>query len=269
MKNEFDILVIEDESVVIEAAKKILTPEALKVDEALDAGTALDKLQQNKYKLILSDLMLPKISGFGLIEIVKRKYPTIPIIMITGYATLENAIQSFKVGAFDFIPKPFDFEELLGVVHRAINFVEMMNNYKQVENPKELFYKEQCQSEDQLIKYYFLGEHAWVKLDQDGSAVVGVGVTFPKIIGDIVRIDFPPINEEINQGNVCVQITTQEKFVHTVWAPLSGRVIENNREIEQNANLINTDPFFQGWLVRILPTNLESELVNLTFNNLK
>jgi CheY-like chemotaxis protein len=260
MKTKFDILVVEDEPVVIEAAKKILTPEAFKVDEALDAETALQKLRHNKYKLILSDLMLPKISGFELIEIVKRKYSNIPIIAITGYATFENAIQSFKLGVFDFIPKPFALEELLGVVSRGMNFIEVMN--KDQKHMGRLY--KQRFVEEKLIKHYFLGQHAWAKLDQDGSAVFGVGETFPQIIGEIQRVDFPTVNEEINQGNVCVRITTKDELMHTVWAPLSGRVIENNHEIEQNPNLINTDPFFRGWLVRIIPTNLESELGNLT-----
>jgi CheY-like chemotaxis protein len=263
MKAEFDILVVEDEPVVIEAAKKILTPESLKVDEALDAETALQKLRHNKYKLVLSDLMLPKISGFDLIEIVKRKYPNIAIITITGYATLENAVQSFKLGVFDFIPKPFTFEELLGVVYRGMKFIEMISSHKRKDNQKEWLTRKRYVG-DKLVKYYFLGQHAWAKLDQDGSAIFGVGETFPRIIGDIQRVDFPPINEEISQGSVCVQITTKQHLVHTVWAPLSGRVIEYNRDIEQNAHLIHTDPFFQGWLVRIIPTNLESELVNLT-----
>ena len=207
--------------------------------------------------------MLPKTSGLELIEIVKRKYPQIPMIIITGYATLENAVQSLKVGAFDFIPKPFSFEELLGVVSRAINFIELMRSAKQEEDSIERLIKQLRQIDDKE-KFYFLGKHSWAKLDKDGSAIVGVGETFYKIIGKIQQVIFPSVNEEIDQGNVCTRIITQDQLVHTVWAPLSGKVIKNNLEVEKNAGLINTTPFSQGWLLRIIPTNLEMELVNLT-----
>ncbi|NOQ98366.1 MAG: response regulator, partial [Calditrichae bacterium] len=98
MFSNYDILIIEDEKVVIDSAKKILIPEGFKVDDTFSVDKALQKLKQNKYKLILTDLMLPKISGIELTEIVTQKYPDIPIIIITGYATLENAVQSLKVG---------------------------------------------------------------------------------------------------------------------------------------------------------------------------
>lgn len=254
MANDYDILVIEDEPVVIEAAKKILLPENFTLDEALDAASALNKLQDNHYQLILSDLMLPKVSGFELIETVKRKYPHLPIIAITGYATLENAVQSLKMGAFDFIPKPFDLEELLGVVNRAMSFKKMMASPDRSE-----WHSLKARSG----KYYFLGQHSWAKIDQDGSAILGVGETFAGVVKDVERIRVTPINEEICQGSVFAWITTKQNLVHMVWAPLSGKVIENNCEIEQDANLINTDPFFRGWLIRIIPTNLEGELVHL------
>jgi CheY-like chemotaxis protein len=237
-------------------------PEKLTVDEALDAETALRKLQHNRYKLILSDLMLPKVSGFEFIKTVKSTYPKLPIIVITGYATLENAVQSLKVGAFDFIPKPFAFEELLGVVYRAISFAKMMESAGRDDNYIEQPHRE-CLIGEKLEKCYFLGQHSWAKLDQDGSAVFGVGETFAGVVEDIQGVSCAAVNEEISQGNAFACITTKQNLVHTIWAPLSGKIIANNPEIEQNVNLINTDPFLKGWLARIIPTNLESELSNL------
>ncbi len=263
MKSKSDILVVEDEPVVIESAKKILVPEGFIVDGAVNAEIALEKLQQHEYKLILSDLMLPKISGFELIEEAKRKCPKTPIIMITGYATFENAVKSFKLGVFDFIPKPFDIDELLGVVNRALKFSERTKSNKKGKKPIEWLGKQHF-CEDKIENLYFLGQHAWAMLDRDGSSTMGVGETFLSIVEDIRRIEFPTVNEEMSQGNVCVRITTDEQLVHRVWAPLSGTVIKINHHVKQNANLINVDPFHQGWLVRIIPTNLENELENLT-----
>ena len=110
MDKEYDVLIVEDESVVLASIKKIIEPENLVVDAAVDVDSALEKLSRNTYRLIISDLMLPKISGYDFIQVIKEKYPCIPLIVITGYATLENALQSFKTGSFDFIPKPLFWE---------------------------------------------------------------------------------------------------------------------------------------------------------------
>ncbi|NIR52786.1 response regulator [candidate division KSB1 bacterium] len=260
MNNKCDILVVEDEPVVIDAAKKILVPEGYKVDDAEDAESALHKLEGNKYHVILSDLMLPNITGLGLLERVKCREPAVPVVMITGYATLENAVKSFKDGAFDFIPKPFDMEELLGVVYRARKFFELSRNRKDslAEVPG---------MNDEAVKSYFLGDHAFASLAEDGSVLFAVGKTFPKLMGEVKDVELPEVDTEVLQGNPCVKIITRNKLVHKVWAPLSGRVIEINHKLEEDTGLIDSDPFDQGWLVRVIPTNLENELENLTPRN--
>lgn len=257
MEQQFDILIIENEQVVIEAAKKILTHQSFTVDEALNSEVALQKLQQHRFKLIISDLMLPRISGIDLIEKVNHANPEIPIIIITGYAMLENAVKCFKVGAFDFIPKPFDVEELVGVVHRAMRHIEIMRTTSKRDTKLPPL-------ADRTGTYYFLGKHSWAKVDQDGVTTFGVGVTFSGRMGAIQQVELPNLNSEVWQGNLCARIISQDQLLHMVWAPLSGKVIDVNREVEQNPNLINTDPFNHGWLIKVIPTNLEKELENLT-----
>ena len=269
MNEQFDILIVENEQVIVEAARKILNSEGFIIDEALNSEIALEKLQQHKYKLIISDLMLPRISGFDLIKKVTSTDPDIPIIIITGYAMLENAVKCFKVGAFDFIPKPFDFEELLGVVHRAMKHGAILRESSGKKRKYQPFEASSVANAEMSLKqYYFLGEHSCAKVDKDGVIMVYVGETFPGRIGEIQQVELPIINTEVLQGNLCVRIISKDQLIHMVWAPLSGKIIEINREIEKNPNLINTDPLNQGWLIKIIPTNLESELENLTLKNI-
>ena len=263
MFSNYDILIIEDEKVVIDSAKKILIPEGFKVDDTFSVDKALQKLKQNKYKLILTDLMLPKISGIELTEIVTQKYPDIPIIIITGYATLENAVQSLKVGAFDFIPKPFAFEELLGVVQRAMKFRETINLSRENRTGLNSTSQQTCNGDD-WGKYYLLGHHSWAKLSQDGTAILGISATYSRTIGKTQQIYFPEINDLIIQGNMLVRIITPNQMLHRVWAPLSGKVIEKNKQFEKKGIFIDEDPFIESWLVYIIPANLEEELLNLT-----
>lgn len=266
MSNQFDILIIEDDPVIVNATSKVLLREGFRIDEALDADRAFNKLQQNKYKIIVSDLMLPQISGIEIIEKVQETNPKIPIIIMTGYAMFENAIKCFKAGAFDFIPKPFDIDELLGVVYRAMRHAELMPGPIAHENRFQLQNKKHNGS-NEPGNYYFLGQHSWANVDQDGVTVLGLGETFPARMDAIRSIEFPDIDTLIWQGNSCAKIIAQKHLVHTVWAALSGKVVAINHEIEKKPNLINTDPLNYNWLIKIIPTNLENELENLTLRS--
>lgn len=248
MSKGFDILIVEDEPVVSGAARKTLRAEGYEVEEVEDAPTALQRLEQNRYKLILCDLMLPNFSGFKLLEVLRADFPRLPVVIITGYATLENAIAAFKDGAFDFIPKPFDVDELLGVVYRGLRYSETEHRPALSVDPNS---------------HYRLGEHAVVRLDRDGSAIIMVGNSFPGLMGEIEKIELPTEDTEILQGNACVRIIARGPVVHKVWAPLSGRVLKVNHDVENDSDLINRDPYGQGWLVRLLPTNQEDEFQNL------
>jgi CheY-like chemotaxis protein len=255
MNQQSDILLVEDEPVVVDAACRILNSEGFTVDEVPSAEEALKKVPTGHYKLIISDLMLPGISGIELIKKVKNLDVAIPIIIITGYAMLENAVKSFNVGAFDFIPKPFDFEELLGVVYRAMKYFEKVKKSKPI--------APSIKSESNKGKYYFLGQHSWAKIDQTGVTTIGVGESFSKKIGTIKQVEFPMVNSEVWQGNLCVRFISNDQLIHMVWAPLSGEIIEINNEIKKTPNLIDTDPVHLGWLIKIIPINLQNELENL------
>lgn len=259
MNEKKNILLVEDDKVVAGAGRRILNAEGFTVDMAESAEDALGKFSQKKYELVLSDLMLPGMTGIELLKKLKKLNEEIHIIIITGYASLTNAVKTFKAGAFDFIPKPFDFEELAGVVYRAVQFNGMTQNMIQTDN-KNIKKRQNINGEE----LYSLGQHSWAKIDEDGSIIVGVGSTFARCVGNINSVELPLINNEISQGNLCVRIISQDYLNHMVWAPLSGKVIGLNNRVESEVDLINTDPFGDGWLIKIIPTNLERELENLT-----
>ena len=122
MTRRLDVLVVEDEPVVREAARKILLEEDLSIATANDVEQAMTILEDTQCRIVLSDLMLPGASGFDLLESIRSRWPGTEVVMITGYATIENTLTTFQKGAFDFVAKPFDIGELLGVVRRALRF---------------------------------------------------------------------------------------------------------------------------------------------------
>lgn len=102
------IAIIDDERDILEVLEKFLSrSEKFDIEIFLDPVTGLNAVQSGKYSLILLDIMMPKISGINLLEDVKKKQPDIKVIMMTAYSTIDKVIASNKLGADDYVTKPF------------------------------------------------------------------------------------------------------------------------------------------------------------------
>jgi DNA-binding response OmpR family regulator len=119
-KADHSVLVVDDEPIVCHSVRRILSKQNVMVEEAFDVDAALQKMKLNKYDLILLDLKMPKRSGIEVLNSIKTQYPDVPVIMITGYPSIETAIEATKLGAFNFIPKPFTPAELTKVTEEAL-----------------------------------------------------------------------------------------------------------------------------------------------------
>jgi DNA-binding response OmpR family regulator len=114
------ILVVDDEEVVCQSVKKILTKKGYSVDKALSAEEAVNKIDSTNYDLVITDLMMPKTSGIELLQIIREHYPELEVVMITGYASIESAVKATKLGATSYLPKPFTPDELTKVTEEAL-----------------------------------------------------------------------------------------------------------------------------------------------------
>jgi two-component system, NtrC family, nitrogen regulation response regulator NtrX len=117
------ILIIEDEAAIRRVLTKILSEEndSYKVEEAEDGLQGLEKVKNEDYDLILCDIKMPKMDGVEVLEAVKKIKPEIPMVMISGHGDLETAIQTMRLGAFDYISKPPDLNRLLNTVRNALD----------------------------------------------------------------------------------------------------------------------------------------------------
>lgn len=122
------ILVIDDEERVREGCRKVLTREGYEVTIAESGEVGLKMIERRHYDIILLDLMMPSLSGFDVLAHVKALHPDTVIIVISGYATVENSIEAMKRGAFDFIPKPFSPEQLRVLTKKAIEYTRAMQD---------------------------------------------------------------------------------------------------------------------------------------------
>ena len=117
------ILIIEDEASIRRVLIKILSEESdtYIVEEAEDGKTGFEKIKNEDYDLVLCDIKMPKMNGEELLEAVKKIKPEIPIVMISGHGDLETAVNTMRLGAFDYISKPPDLNRLLNTVRNALD----------------------------------------------------------------------------------------------------------------------------------------------------
>jgi DNA-binding NtrC family response regulator len=113
------ILVADDEEIVIQSCLRVLSAGGFQVDAARDGLEALRAIDENGYDVLILDIKMPKMNGMEVLQRVKEAHPDIDVIMITGLHDIETAVQAMKLGAFDYLPKPFEPEELELVVARA------------------------------------------------------------------------------------------------------------------------------------------------------
>ena len=117
------ILIIEDEAAIRRVLTKILTEESkeYQVEEAEDGLVGMEKIKDNDYDLVLCDIKMPKMDGVEVLEATKKIKPEIPMVMISGHGDLDTAVNTMRLGAFDYISKPPDLNRLLNTVRNALD----------------------------------------------------------------------------------------------------------------------------------------------------
>ncbi|HAL56488.1 MAG TPA: hypothetical protein DCP63_08435 [Bacteroidetes bacterium] len=117
------ILVVDDEDALRTVLSSELEGEGYKVASAADGAEAISILKNQAFDLILLDIKMPNVDGFEVLRFVKETHPETKVIMLTGFADLKNAIESKKLGAEDFVSKPYDLVDLLTTVERVLSGV--------------------------------------------------------------------------------------------------------------------------------------------------
>lgn len=242
------VLVIDDEDVVHASLRKILSRLGYGVEGVLSAQEGLSRLEQDRFDLIITDLMMPQMNGIELLQELRRRRCTTPVLMVTGYPTIRTAVQAMRLGAVDYVAKPFTRKELLSPVKRALRIEDEPTDTLPGESPNI----------DALVPgtVMFLPHHAWAKFEQDGTFLVGVEQSFLRATGAITTITPPEDVEMVEQGFVGLVLTNGEGDAHGVAMPLSGRVVDVNHAAFDDLATVTADT----WLLRVLPSQLAEEL---------
>jgi len=248
---KYKILVVDDEINVCKSIRQAILMEEYEVDMALSGEEALEMDKKELYDLVITDLMMPGISGVDLLETLKAARPEVVVILVTGYPTIRTAVQSIKLGAFDYIPKPFTPVELRSLISRALK------------QPSGKGVPEDTKSPQVPEGLLLMKGHTWLRKEEDHIATVGIVYEYLRNVGSIANLEIIPENKNIFQGEVCARITDGDGHIHRIWSPASGRIARINKEIESDPSVLKKDPYGRGWLLRLDVPDLEKDIEGL------
>jgi NADPH-dependent 2,4-dienoyl-CoA reductase/sulfur reductase-like enzyme/CheY-like chemotaxis protein len=140
MNEKAKILVVDDEEVFRKSLNRILSKEGYSIVEAQDAEKAVEKMETEAFDIALIDMVMPKVTGLEFMGTLKKKWPDTIAIVITGYATVESAVEAMRLGAFDFISKPFEPSKIILTVEKALKAkkgIEVPERMEAVSKPEK------------------------------------------------------------------------------------------------------------------------------------
>ena len=214
------ILIIEDEAAIRRVLTKILSEEndSYQVEEAEDGVVGFEKIKNNDYDLVLCDIKMPKMDGVEVLEAVKKIKPEIPMVMISGHGDMETAINTMRLGAFDYISKPPDLNRLLNTVRNALDKKQLV-----VENK---ILKKKVSKNYEMIGESEAINHIKVMIDKVAETEARVLITGPNGTGKelvahqlhekSVRANYPLI--EVNCAAIPSELIESELFGHVKGA---------------------------------------------------
>ena len=115
------IMVVDDEKQICQNVEKILSKNNYEVIHAASAKEALEKMATDSFSLLISDIVMPEMNGLELLKLVKTEWPLTKAVMMTAYASTNTAVKAIRLGALDYLTKPFTPDELRHQVQKALN----------------------------------------------------------------------------------------------------------------------------------------------------
>jgi CheY-like chemotaxis protein len=250
------VLVVDDEEVVHASLRKVLSRRGYQVEAVFSAQEGLERLAERRFDLVITDLMMPEMNGIELMKALRARKVQAPVIMITGYPTIRTAVQAMRLGARDYVSKPFTRKELLGPVTRALRQEDLPSDPGGPGDADGDAPKAAALAPGATV---YLSHHSWARFEQDGMFLVGVERTFREAVGRVVEVVVTSAGEMVEQGAVGVRLVNADGEEHGVAMPLTGQVMEvNQAALDPPAITAET------WLLRVLPSHLDDEIGNLT-----
>lgn len=260
------ILAVDDEPIVLDSLRKILVLAGFNVDTVESGPEALGLVQRKDYDFVFTDLKMPGMDGVEVVKAVKHLRPDVDVAVITGYATIESAVETMKHGAGDYVQKPFTEDELIDFARRLL--IKRQARLEAARGPAVRVVApaaaETAPAHEFCVPggFFLSAGHVWVRIEPNGQVRVGLDDFARKALGPIERVELPKVGERVRRGEPLFGVHHEEAAAHFA-APLGGRVIQINAALADEPARVSQSPYDRGWVCLLRPADLAGELPGL------
>lgn len=264
------ILAVDDEEIVLDSFRKILVLAGYSVDTVETGPEALTMAKNNDYDFVFTDLKMPEMDGIEVTKAVKHLQPEVDVIMITGYGTIESAVDVMKHGAMDYVQKPFTENELVEMVEKFV--IRRHDRIERQTRPVVHLVTPSIPESSSRHEFnvpagaFISPEHTWVNIEMNGVVRVGIDDFVQKIIGPIDDVELPKLMKKIKKGEPLFSIRRGSRKI-TIPSPVTGTIASTNTDLMDRISLIKRKPYEHGWICRIEASDLTEELKSLKISS--
>ena len=260
------ILAVDDEAIILDSFRKILVVAGYSIDTVEKGREALGLIRKYDYDFVFTDLKMPEMDGLEVTKAVKHLRPDIDVIVITGYASIETAVETMKYGAMDYVQKPFTEDELISFFNKCL--IKRKDRIERQMRPTVRLITPTIKESGSRHEFnvpagiFVSPNHTWVNMEMNGTARVGLDDFVRKIIRNIDEVELPKLNKTVRKGELLFSIKHNSHIVN-ISSPISGTVTLLNTEHVEHPEWIASKPFELSWMCCIDPSNLAEELHTL------
>ena len=260
------ILAVDDETVVLDSLRRILVLEGFSVDTVENGPEALGLLQRKDYDFVFTDLKMPGMDGVEVVKAAHHLRPDVDIAVITGYATIESAVETMQHGAVAYVQKPFTAEELATFVRELL--IKRQARLEAQRQPAVRIVSAPM-AEDLAGRDYcvpggaFIGAgHVWARIETDGRVRVGLDDFARKALGTIESVGLPKPEATCQAGDTLFTLRRGDRTVRFP-SPVGGRVAGINTTLSSDPKPVGESPYDRGWICVLAPSDLTADLPEL------
>jgi CheY-like chemotaxis protein len=260
------ILAVDDEPVVLDSFRKILVLAGFSVDTVENGPEALGLVQRHDYDFVFSDLKMPDMDGVEVVKAVKHLRPDVDVAVITGYGTIETAVETMQYGAVDYVQKPFTEDELLAFARKLL--LRRQARIDAQRQPAVRVVSPEAAKEPRPHEYYVAGGafyapgHTWARIEPSGRVRAGLDDFARRALGRLEAMELPAVGEFVKRGDVLFAARRGGASAR-FRAPVSGKVVDVNALLARRAGQVTESPYDEGWICLLQPSELSAELKHL------
>jgi CheY-like chemotaxis protein len=260
------ILAVDDEPVILDGLRKILVLDGFSVDTVESGPEALGLVQRRDYDFVYTDLKMPGMDGVEVVKAVKHLRPDVDVAVITGYGTIETAVETMQHGAVDYLQKPFSDDELTAFARRLL--IKRQARIEAARRPSVRITTPAEASAAPAHDYCVPGGafvapgHVWMRIEPGGQVRLGLDDFARKALAPIDGVELPQPRQAVERQAPLFTLRRGEHRA-TFVAPLSGTVTAVNQDLRQDAGPLSLSPYDRGWICLIEPADLARALAGL------